>query len=132
MKRPTIATALGALGIFGSGMSLLTGMVILLDNNRVQDFASVGLGDSELKFVAGVIIAVAAFGLYLAVSILNGQKWARVWYTIIGALNITSAAWMVISHTGDARWSALTSGILWVITLQLLYNNKADSFFEGN
>ncbi len=129
-KRPVIATALGVLGMIAGSFQVLTGMFIVFDANRLEDFGEIGLDDTGLIWLGVVMMGLGAFSLFLASSILSGQQWARIWYTVVGALNIVVGLWNVISHSGEARWSALAMTVLWVITLQLLYNDKADAFFE--
>lgn len=129
-KRPVLVTSLGIFGLFGSIIYALMGLGILLDENRVTDFASTNLTNGGLLWLGGISLAVAALGVYLASSILTVQKWARLWYTVVAAANIISGFWFLIHHSGDQQWSGVTVTVLWIITLVLLYNDKADAYFE--
>lgn len=80
-KRPVIVTSIGLFGLFGSVTYALIGLGILLDENRVTDFASTNLTNGGFLWLGGISLAVAAFGVYLASAVLTGLKWARLWYT---------------------------------------------------
>ena len=129
-KRPGIVTVLGVLGLISGAVQVLGGMFIALDGNRANDFSQTGLNETGLIWYGVFTIALGAFILFLASSILSGQRWARVWYAVIGTINIVAGTWLVITHSGEARWTGLFSAILWVIILQLLFNEKSDSYFE--
>ena len=105
-------------------------MFITFDANRVNDFPDTGLTNTGLIWMGVFTIAIGAFILYLASSILSGQRWARVWYSVVGTINIVMGFWLAVTHSGDARWTGLASAIMWVVILQLLFNNKSDEYFE--
>jgi hypothetical protein len=129
-RRPGIVTILGVLGIISGIFQVLGGMFIVFDDNRLNDFAETGLTDTGLIWFGVFTMLIGAFVLFLASSILSGQKWARVWYAVVGTLNIVSGFWLTITHNGEARWTGLASAIIWIIVLQLLFNEKSDKFFE--
>lgn len=129
-KRPAIVSVLGILGIISGAMSVLGGMFIAFDGDRVNDFSQIGLNDTGLIWYGVITSLLGLFVLFLASSILSGQRWARVWYAVMGSLNIVGGVWLVITHSGEARWTGLISAILWVIILQLLFNEKSNKYFE--
>lgn len=108
----------------------LSGMFIVLDKNRLSDLPDVALSDTGLIWFGVDMMLLGAFSIFLASSILSAQKWARVWYAVIGTLNIVTGFWLVITHGGEARWTGLATAIFWVVILQLLFNDKSDKYFE--
>jgi hypothetical protein len=129
-KRPAVVSVMGILGIISGLFQVLGGLFIVFDGNRLQDFPNTGLTDTGLIWLGGFGIAVGAFAIFLASSLLSGQKWTRVWYAVIGSLNIVSGFWLAITHGDNARWTGLAAAILWIIILMLLFNDKSDKFFE--
>jgi hypothetical protein len=129
-KRPVIVTALGVLGIIGGISSIMGGLFMALTNDKAALASSMNISSSAVTYVGWFAVLLGAFSIFLAASILSGQKWARVWYTVVGALNIVSGIGMLFASHGGSKMSGLTTAILWVITLQLLYSEKADKFFE--
>jgi len=128
-KRPAVITAMGVLGMIGGIFSVLSGLFIVLEKNRLGDLPNTGLTNEGLVWLGAITIALGSFGIYLASSLLSGAKWTRVWYTVVGAVNIVTGFWLLISHGSEARWSGLTTLVLWVFVLQMLYSDKADRFF---
>ena len=129
-KKPTIVWVLGLYGLLGGVASILMGLWVVLDQNRLSDFASLNLTNTSLIWFGVATIAFGLFGLYLASSILAGQTWARLWYTVVATLNVIAGVWFILHHSGDARTSAVASAVFWVVTLFLLYGEKADKYFE--
>ena len=129
-NRPGIVSVLGILGLISGAMQILGGMFIALDGDRVNDFSQTGLNDTGLIWYGVFTMALGAFVLFLASSILSGQRWTRVWYAVVGSINIVVGAWLVLTHSGEARWTGLFTAIIWVIILQLLFNDKSDKYFD--
>lgn len=129
-SRPAIVTTLGVLGLISGAIQVLGGMFIAFDNNRATDFPSLGLSSEPLIWYGGITILVGAFALYLASSLLDGKKWVRVWYSIVGTLNIAAGIWLTLVETGSSRWTGLFSAAIWIIVVSLLYSQKANEFFD--
>jgi len=129
-NRPGIVSVLGILGLISGVMQILGGMFIALDGDRVNDFSQTGLNDTGLIWYGVFTMALGAFVLFLASSILSGQRWTRVWYAVVGSINIVVGIWLVLTHSGEARWTGLFTAIIWVIILQLLFNDKSDKYFD--
>jgi hypothetical protein len=130
VKRPGVITFLGVLGYISGIFKVLFGLVIVLDTNRVEAFATEGLTNGVLLSAGVVMMLLGAFTLFLANSLLSGQKWAQVWYGIVFTLNLVVGIVSTFTHTGDARWSALASAIVAFIVLQLLFTDRVQEYFE--
>ena len=130
-KRPGIITFLGVLGFISGIFKLLLGLVIVLDTNRVEAFATEGATNGVLLGVGVGMMLLGAFTLFLANSLLSGQKWAQVWYGIVFTINLVVGIVTTFTHTGDARWSALASAIIAFIVLQMVFSDRAQEYFES-
>lgn len=129
-KRPGIITFLGVLGYISGIMKLLLGLVIVLDKERVEAFSTEGLSDGVLLSAGVGMMLIGAVTIFIANSLLSGQKWSQVWYGVIFAINLVVGIVTTFTHTGDARWSALGSAIIAFIALQLLFSERAQQYFE--
>lgn len=130
-KRPGIITFLGVLGFISGIFKLLLGLVIVLDTNRVEAFATEGATNGVLLGVGVGMMLLGTFTLFLANSLLSGQKWAQVWYGIVFTINLVVGIVTTFTHTGDARWSALASAIIAFIVLQMVFSDRAQEYFES-
>lgn len=129
-KRPGIITFLGVLGYISGIFKVLLGLVIVLDKNRVEAFATQNMTNGVILSAGVVMLLLGALTIFIANSLLSGQKWAQVWYGIVFTLNLVVGIVTTFTHTGDARWSALASAVIAFIALQLIFSNRAQEYFE--
>lgn len=129
-KRPGIITLLGVLGYISGTVKVLSGLVIVLDKNRLDAFAGQGFTDTTLLWGGIGTMLLGAFTLFLANSVLNGQKWAQIWYGLVFTLNLIVGLVTVFAQSGSHRWAGLASALIAFIALQLLFNERSQRYFD--
>ena len=129
-KRPGIITLLGILGYISGTVKVLAGLVIVLDKERVSAFADQGFTNTTLLWGGIATMLLGAFTLFLANSVLNGQKWAQIWYGLVFTLNMIVGLVTVFTQSGSNRWAGIVSAIVAFIALQLLFNERAQEYFD--
>lgn len=129
-KRPGIITLLGVLGYIGGTFKVLYGLLIVIDKDRVSAFAGQDFTNTTLLWAGIVTMLLGAFTLFLANSILSGQKWAQIWYGLVFTLNLIVGLVTVFTQSSSARWSGLASAIVAFIVLQLLFSERAQAYFD--
>ncbi len=114
----------GLLGLFGA-----IAVIIGRSNDEFVQSTSVTAGTLLWVGIVGVIIAL----VYLAVArgLTRGSGLARGLCTLVAILSLASGIYGVIIHSGNLRWSSLSSALLAVIVLILLYSPKANAFFAS-
>ncbi len=129
-KRPGIVTILGVLGIISGVLKVLTGAAVALSSKKEELFTSVDLSNNQVIWVGVILMLLGAFTLFLANSILSGEKWAQVLYGIVFTINLVAGLLTLIANTGSSRWSGLVSAVFAFVVLQLLFSERAQAYFE--
>ena len=128
-KRPAGVTFIVVITWIIAFLSMVAGFLFILDSpgpfagTRFTDSESTVYGWVELGF--GVLTAVVALGLG------QGRNWARLLVSALMILRIGAAAVTAFTFAGHGGFAyAIIAGGLAVIVLLLLWNARADAFFE--
>lgn len=130
VQRPGIVTLLGVLGYIAGALKVFAGLVIVFDKNRIEDFSAQGFTNTTVLWGGIVTILLGLFTLFLANSILSGQRWAQIWYGLVFTLNMILGFVTVFTHGGTGRWSGLVTALLSLVILSLLFNDRSQEYFD--
>lgn len=130
VRRPAIVTILGTLGLISGILKTFVGLVFAFSSEAVK------VGDSMVEhnviMWTGIVIALfGALTIYIASSVLSGQKWAQVWYGVIAALGVVDGLWSIVADHSVSVWAGLVAVVLNFIILQLLFSERAQAYFES-
>ena len=129
-KRPGIITLIGVLGMISGVVKVLSGAAIALSSKKAELFSNQSLSSNEVIWVGVILMLLGAFTLFLANSILSGEKWAQVLYGVVFTLNLVAGLLSLIANTGSSRWSGLVSAVFAFVVLQLLFSERSQAYFE--
>ncbi len=130
VRRPAIVTILGTLGLISGILKTFVGLVFAFSSGAIK------VGDSMVEhnviMWTGIVIALfGALTIYIASSVLSGQKWAQVWYGVIAALGVVDGLWSIVADHSVSVWAGLVAVVLNFIILQLLFSERAQAYFES-
>ena len=130
--RPGGVTLLAVLIVI-SGLLGLIGSIIVIIGRSDSDFVNSTSVSSDALLWVGIIGLINAL-VYLAVArgLTRGSGLARGLCTLVAILSLAAGIYGVIIHSGNLRWSSLSSALLAVIVLILLYSPKANAFFAAH
>ncbi|MGA7690063.1 MAG: hypothetical protein WCA29_12635 [Jiangellales bacterium] len=111
--------------------SILAGVLLLVASDQVLADAGLSTGTANTyawaEIVFGVITALVAIGLA------NGNNFSRLVVTTLMGLRAALSLWVAIVLWGHAGfWSAVIAGLIAVLVLALLWNDRANEFFRTN
>ena len=129
-KRPGIVSLLGILGYISGTVKVLSGFFLIIDPKRAELFADQGLTNTTILWSGIATLLLGAFTLFLANSIMSGQKWSQIWYGLVMTLNMIVGFVYVLAHNGPGRWAGLVSALIALVVLQLLFNDKSQEYFD--
>lgn len=130
-KRPAIITLLGILGIISGTLESITGLILIFAKETAEIYKDEAFTPTTVKWAGAIILAFGLIKIYIANSVLSGQKWAQIWYGILATLSLVSGIWSIIAHDGVSRWTGLFAAVVAFIVLQLLFSEKSQAYFES-
>jgi hypothetical protein len=130
VNRPGIITLLGILGIISGISKMFAGLLIALESNKTELMETLNLSHNGVIWTGVIIIALGALTTYIAVSVLSGEKWAQVWYGVVAAFGLVYGIWSIFADNDVSAWSGAISAVINFVILQLLFNDRAQAYFE--
>ncbi len=129
-RRPGGVTFIAILTFLIAFLSLAAGFVFLLASDSGLASADISAGTATtygiVEIVFGVITAVVAVGLW------TGNSFARLAVTALMVVRILASLWVAFTLNGHGGFlAAALAGGLSVIVLLLLWNYRADEFFNA-
>jgi hypothetical protein len=112
-------------------LTILAGVLFLLISDSALAEADISEGTATtygiVELVLGAVIALVAIGLG------RGNNFARILVSILMVLRLGVAIWagIVLWGTGGF-WSVVVAGLLALLVLVLLWNDRANQFFATN
>lgn len=129
-RRPGGVTFIAIITFLIAFLALAAGFVFLLSS--ASGLANAGISEGTatsygiVEIVFGIITAVVAVGLW------TGNSLARLAVTALMAVRIMASIWVAFSFSGHGGFLVGTlAGGLAVIVLLLLWNYRADEFFNA-
>jgi hypothetical protein len=129
-RRPGGVTFVAIIAFLIAFLSLAAGFVFLLASASgladadISEGTATGYGIVEIVF--GIITALVAVGLW------GGNSFARLAVTALMAVRIMASIWAAFALNGHGGFLlAVVSGGSAVIVLLLLWNYRADEFFNA-
>jgi hypothetical protein len=130
-KRPGGVTFVALITFLIAFLAMAAGFVFLfssaaaLANADITEGTATSYGIAEIIF--GIITALVAVGLWV------GNSFARLAVTALMVVRIIAAVWVALSFSGHGGFLVGTlAGGLAVIVLLLLWNYRADEFFNAS
>jgi len=130
-SRPGSVTTVVVLTWIVAIFSIAAGVLLLVASDQVLDEAGISSGNATVyawtEIVIGVVVALVAIGLG------NGNNFSRLLVTLLMAVRAALSVWVAIVLWGHAGfWSAVVAGLIAVLILILLWNDRANEFFRTN
>lgn len=113
--RPAGVTVVAIIAWISGALQIVSGIIQILPGG--QNF-----GAGVWAIIVGVVTIIVSLGLF------RGSNAARIVVTIVFALNLVSAIFLLFSPF--TFWSALFSGALALIGILLLYTKPANRYFS--
>jgi hypothetical protein len=129
--RPAGVTVLAVLIVISGLLGLIASIAVIIGRSDDEFVASTSVDSATLLWVGitGVILAL----VYLAVArgLTRGSGLARGLTTFVAVLSLASGIYGAIIHSGNLRYSSISSALLAAIVLLLLYSPQANAFFRS-
>jgi len=129
-RRPGGVTFIAIITFLIAFLSLAAGFVFLMSSASGLAEADISEGTATsygiVEIIFGIITALVAVGLWV------GNSFARLAVTALMAVRIIASIWVAFSLSGHGGFLVgVLAGGLSVIVLLLLWNYRADEFFNA-
>lgn len=127
--RPSSVTMVVVLTWLAAAMAIVSGVVVLFLSDAALEEAGISPTTANIsawtEIVIGVIIALVAVGVS------NGSNLARMLISILMVVRAAFGIWAIVVFPSGLVTGLVTIGLA-VLVLYLLWNSKANAFFETN
>ena len=129
--RPGSVTAVVVLTWIVAVFSIVAGVILLLASDQVV--ADAGISSSSATTYAWAEIVFGVITALVAVGLGNGNNFSRLLVTLLMLLRAGLSVWVAVALWGHAGfWSAVLAGLIAVLILVMLWNDRANEFFRTN
>ena len=131
-RRPIRVTVLGVSGSIQGIVTLIVGIGLIAEHDDQDLLDHVDLGSDALLSTGLAALIIGALTLLLAIGLLRGAEWARLFIGILEVFHIGGGLYVLIAYEGSQRWSGLWAILIGLLVLWILFGSeKAEAFFEG-
>jgi hypothetical protein len=129
--RPFGVTMVMVFGVIGGIINSALGIFVILDRDD-PDLLKYSFHSEDQLLAIG--LATLAFGLIqlaLALALGRGSNGVRVLYAIVAVFNLIGGIWALVALHSEQRYSGAAAVCVSLLVLYLLFNERADEFFEA-
>lgn len=131
VSRPFGITLIMIYGFFVGIANIAGGIFIILDRNNIE-LIKESLHTPNQLVAAGVMaIVVGAVQVLLASALGHANNIVRVLYGVVASLNLVVGVWAALALSSEQRAAGVMAAIFSGLILFLLFNHKADEYFEA-
>jgi hypothetical protein len=130
-NRPYGITTLMVLGVFGGAFIALTGLLIILDRNDTNLQGEAFNTAGQLAGFGASLILAGLVQLVLALMLGGGSNVVRILFAIGAVFSVAGGLWALVALHGEQQAAGAGSLAYGLIVLFLLFNHRADEYFES-
>jgi hypothetical protein len=110
-------------------LQVIGGVIGLITSSTTAEVNGVPGSAGSIAATAIVSIVLGLITVAVGVALLRGSQLARVLTTIVLALNLASAVYL-IAGVPSSLWQGVINGVLALIGIILLYTRSANAYFR--
>ncbi|WP_291052821.1 hypothetical protein [Herbiconiux sp.] len=129
MKRPGGVTLVAVIVWISGALQVIGGVIGLITASTTAEVNGVPASVGTLTATAIVAIVLGVITIVVGAALLRGSQIARVLTTIVLALNLASAVYLLIA-VPTSVWQGLLNGLLALLGIILLYTRSANAYFR--
>jgi len=132
IERPLSITLVMIYAAIVGLLNIAGGIFTLLDRHDAGVLIYSLYSPAQLTAAGIVAIVVGGIQLLMAAALGTGNNIVRVIFAVIAVFNLAISAWATIALSGEERAAGVFGAVFAVVMLFLLFNQKAEAFFEDN
>jgi hypothetical protein len=130
IERPFSVTLVMVYAAFIGLLNIGLGIFTLVDRNDSVLIRESLHSPAQLTTAGIIAIVFGSIQLLLAAAVGQGNNLVRMLFAVVAAFNLAVGAWGALALSGEQRVTGVFAVVFAVLTLFLLFNKKADEYFE--
>lgn len=129
MKRPGGVTLVAVIVWISGALQVIGGVIALITAPTTADVTGAPGSGGTLMATAIVSIVLGVVTIVVGAALLRGSQLARVLTTVVLALNLASAIYLLVA-VPSGLWQGVINGLLALLGIILLYTRSANAYFR--
>lgn len=129
--RPFGITLIMIYGIIVGLANIGLGILAILDRNDLKLIAESFHSPNQLVAAGIVAIVIGAVQIFLATALGHANNVVRILYAVVASINLALGIWATVALHSEQRVAGIVSMLFSFLILYLLFNHRADEYFES-
>jgi hypothetical protein len=129
--RPVGVTVIAVVATIQGIIGVLVGIGLIVERNNQSLLDQIERSSGTISTYGWVAIIWGALALLVAWALWTGQGWGRIMIAILETLHLAGGVYLLFAWGGHYLWQGVWQIVVALVVLWLLFNPRADQFFEG-
>ncbi len=129
--RPVGVTVVAVIATIQGIIGLAVGIGLIVEKNSDTLLSHIDQSSGTVATYGVMAIIWGALALLVAWGLWTGGGWARILVAILEILHVAGGVWLLFWWNGHYLWQGIWQIAVALFVLWLLFNPRADEFFEG-
>jgi hypothetical protein len=130
--RRTVGVTVVAVIAFIQGIiAVVAGIGLIVERNNDSLAEHIGQSSGTLQTYGWTMLIWGVLALFVGWGLWNAGGWARITIGILEALQIAGGVYLLFAWNGHYLWQGIWQILVALAVLWLLFNPRADAFFES-
>jgi hypothetical protein len=131
LGRPVGVSVVAIIAIIQATIAIVAGIGFIVERNSDSLLSHVDVSsDTILSYGVGAVIW-GIVALFVGLALWKGANWGRIVVAIVEILYLAGGVYLLFAWGGHYLWQGVWQILIALFVLYLLFNPRADEFFEG-
>ena len=131
LGRPVGVTVVAVVATIQGVIAVLAGIGLIVERNNASLLEHADVSSGTISTYGWMAIIWGALALLVAWALWVGQNWGRIMIAILEVLHVVGGVYLIFAWNGHYLWQGIWQIVVALVVLWLLFNPRADEFFEG-
>jgi hypothetical protein len=130
--RRTVGVTVVAVIAFIQGIiGILMGIGLIVERNNDSLIEHIGQSSGQIQTYGWIAVIWGVLAVFVGWGLWNAANWARILVAILEVLQIAGGVYLLFTWNGAYLWQGVWQIVVALVVLWLLFNPRADAFFES-
>lgn len=130
--RRTVGVTVVAVIAFIQGIiGVIAGIGLIVERNNDSLIEHIGQSSGQIQTYGWIAVIWGVLALLVGLGLWNAANWARLVMGVLETLHIAGGVYLLFAWDGAYLWQGVWQILVGLFVLWLLFNPRADAFFES-